>query len=83
MGMSAVSAGAGLLRRGFSEVVEAGEKFKDLVSKKVEDPAMQQHILDLFRRAHLETQSRDVQTVIKQLTNDPASPEALAKELRS
>lgn len=83
MGMSAVSAGAGLLRRGFSEVVEAGEKFKDLVKNRVEDPETQQHILDLFRRAHLETQSRDVQTVIKHLTNNPNDPKAVAKELSS
>lgn len=83
MGMSAVSAGAGLLRRGFGEVVEAGEKFKDMVKSRVEDPETQEHILDLFRRAHLETQSRDVQTVIKHLTNNPNDPKTVVKELSS
>lgn len=80
---SAVSAGAGLVRRGFSEVVEAGEKFKDLVGKKIEDPDTQQHILDLFRRAHMETQSRDVQTVIQHLTSDETDPAKLARKLKS
>lgn len=83
LGASAISAGAGLLRRGFGEVIEAGEKFKDMVKEKVEDPETQQHILELFRQAHLESQSRDVQTVIKHLTSDPNDPKKLAKALSS
>jgi hypothetical protein len=37
----------------------------------------------MFRRAQMEAQSRDVQSVIKQLTNNPADPAVVAKELRS
>lgn len=80
---SAVSAGAGLLRRGFSEVVEAGEKFKDMVKSKVEDPEVQQRVLDLFRRSHMETQSRDVQSVIQHLTNDETDTKKIANKLKT
>lgn len=81
LGTQVVSAGASLLRRGFTEVVSAGEKFKDMLKKKVEDPETQQQILDLFRQAHLEVQSADTQQVIKTLTNDPNNPKGLVKEL--
>jgi len=68
IGTSIVSGGAQLLRRGFGEVIEAGEVFKKKVQAKIDDPATQQKVLDLFRSAHLETQSRDVQNVIKAAT---------------
>lgn len=80
---STISAGAGLLRRGFSEVVEAGEKFKDMVKAKVENPELQQSVLDLFRRAHMEAQSRDVQSVIQQLTNNETDPAKIARKLKT
>jgi len=80
---SAISAGAHVLRRGFSEVIEAGEKFKDMVKAKVEDPETQEYILDLFRRAHMETQSRDVQQVIQHLTAKEPDPAKIAKQLKT
>lgn len=83
LGMSVASTGVGLVRRGFSEVIEAGEKFKDMVKKQVDDPELQSQVLDMFRRAQLESQSRDVQTVIKQLTNNPNDPKTALKMLRS
>ena len=81
LGMQAVSAGTGLLRRGFGEVIEAGEKFKDMVKKKVDDPDAQKRVLELFRQAHLETQSRDVQDVIKTLTTDEDNVATVAKRV--
>ncbi len=83
MGMQVASAGAGLLRRGFGEVIEAGEKFKDMVKKKVDDPETQERVLALFRQAHLETQSRDVQHVIKTLTTDENDAATVAKRVAS
>lgn len=83
MGMSAVSAGSNLLRRGFNEVIEAGENFKNAVKAKVEDPDTQERVLEMFRQAQLAAQSRDVQLVVKQLTNNPNDPVKLAKELSS
>lgn len=82
LGMSAVSAGTGLLRKGFGEVVEAGETFKDMVKQKIDDPATQAKILELFKQAHMQSQSRDVQLVVQNLTNDPNDPAALYKKLQ-
>ena len=73
---TAVSAGAGLVKRGFGEMIEGGEHFKDLVAEKFEDPKLQAHILDLFRQAHMTKQSRDVQDVVKALTAKDATTEA-------
>lgn len=82
LGMQAVGVGGTLLRKGFTEVVHAGEKFKDMVKAKVEDPELQDHILALFKQAHMETQSTDVQHVVKSLTTNPEDPKVLAKALK-
>lgn len=82
LGMQAVGVGGTLLRKGFTEVVHAGEKFKDMIKAKVEDPALQEHVLSLFRQAHMETQSTDVQHVIKTLTTNTEDPKVLAKALK-
>lgn len=82
LGMQAVSAGSSLLRRGFSEVVEAGEKFKESVENSGEKMFSQAEVLDLFRTSHMQAQSRDVQTVIKTLTTNPEDPKTLVKELQ-
>ena len=56
--------------KGLSEVLEGGEHFKDLLveEKKLEDQA-KNIVLDLFKRAQVEKQSRDTQSIIKQVTN--------------
>ena len=82
IGTGVVSAGAALLRRGFGEVVTAGQEFKKMVVKQVESPELQQQVLDLFTQAHKQEQSKDVQTVIKTLISDPNSVPAAVKELK-
>lgn len=52
-----------------SEVIEAGEEFKNQVQKKISDLEIQRHVLELFRQAHLAKQSRETQNTIKKLTN--------------
>lgn len=57
-----------LLKRGFSEIIEAGETFKDSIEDKIEDPVVKNEVIDLFRQAHLAKQSRDTQDVIQTIT---------------
>lgn len=60
--------GSRLLSRGFSEVVEAGESFKEFVAKSELSDTVREQVLDLFRRAHEKEQSRDTQELIKTVT---------------
>lgn len=60
---------ANLVSKGFSEVIEAGEHFKKKIDDRFEDPAVREEIKELFKQAHLEKQSRDVQEVIRKLTS--------------
>ncbi len=69
MGMNVAKIPAKQVAKGFSEMVEGGEHFKDLVKEKIEEADIQEKVLDLFSRAHKEKQSRDVQGVIKNITS--------------
>lgn len=73
VGSRVLSGGIGgvskLVGKGFSEVIEAGEEFKEQVEKKFEDPATKKKILELFHAAQVGKQSRDVQDVIRNLIN--------------
>jgi len=68
-GIKVVEVGGKATAKIASELVEAGEEFKNRVRKKVADPKTQELVLELFRGAHLEKQSRGTQDVIKKLTN--------------
>jgi hypothetical protein len=65
-GAAAVSKLAG---KGFSELIEGGERFKQKLDTEIDDPATREKIKNIFRDAHLEKQSRDVQDVVKGLTH--------------
>lgn len=54
--------------KALSEVVQAGEDFKDKIVKEITDPALQTKILSLFSSAHAEAQSADVKAVVKTIT---------------
>jgi len=60
--------GSGLLQRGFTEVLEGGEKFKDMIanSKLAED--VKNDVTGMFTTAHQTMQSRDTQTIVATLT---------------
>jgi hypothetical protein len=57
-----------VLRRGFAEVSEAGESFKRYLEESDLDDKAIQAVKDLFSRAHRESQSRDVQDIIREIT---------------
>jgi len=58
-----------IVRKGFSEVVAAGEEYKRKIEEEFEDPETKEKILSLFVQSHKEKQSAEVQEVIKKLTN--------------
>lgn len=56
--------------KGLSEVLEGGEYFKGLLKEEKElEEQVKEKILDMFKRAQVEKQSRDTQSVIKRITN--------------
>lgn len=59
----------GIAKKGFSELIEAGESFKKKIDEEIEDPETAEKIKKLFKQAHMEKQSRDTQDVVKKLTN--------------
>lgn len=57
-----------VLSKGFHQIVEGGEAFKDWIKHEVSDPGLQQRILSAFQANHVTAQDSDVQAVVKQLT---------------
>jgi hypothetical protein len=56
--------------KGLSEVLEGGEYYKNLVKAENDlEERVKEKVLALFRRAQIEKQSRDTQSVIKRITN--------------
>jgi hypothetical protein len=68
VGLNVAKIPINVMKRGFSEIVSAGEHFKENVDKKIEDPKTREMILELFRTSHQINQSSDIQNVIKNLT---------------
>lgn len=68
IGLKAANVGGKLLSRGFSQLIKAGESFKDVVKAEVKDADLQKKILDAFQSSHRKEQDSDVQAVIKELT---------------
>lgn len=57
-----------LLRRSVTELSEGGEWFKQAIEKHTAPALTKEQILELFAREHMAAQSRDVQSIIKDLT---------------
>lgn len=68
IGVSAIQAGAGFLKKALAEVTKGGENFKTELEKQISDPALVNKVLELFRVEHERAQSTDVQSVVKALT---------------
>lgn len=58
-----------LVSQGFSQVLSAGEAFKNRIDKEVEDENLKKQVLDIFRTEQQKSQSPEVQKIIKDLTN--------------
>jgi len=57
-----------VLSQGFSELVAGGEKFKDYIEQSTLGQDAKDLVNDRFSRAHIESQSQNVQTLVTQLT---------------
>lgn len=69
VGMKVAQMGGKFVAKGFSELVDAGEHFKDMVAESTAATFTKEEIIKLFSTAHAAKQSRDTQDVIKSLTN--------------
>lgn len=57
-----------LVSKGFSEIIEGGELFKKWIDTELEDEETRDKVKELFQSAHKESQSRDVQDIVKNIT---------------
>jgi len=67
VGLKVAQVGGKVLSRGFSQLVKGGQTFKDKIGKEIEDPALRERILEVFRASHQTNQDSDVQTLIQKL----------------
>jgi hypothetical protein len=68
-GLSAVGrVGAGLLNRGFHQLLLGGERFKAALEKSEIPAEMQEKVLELFRAHQMGAQDGDVQNLIRSAT---------------
>ena len=69
VGLKVAQVGGRTLSRGFSQLVSGGEHFKDWLKKEVPDEGLKTKILEAFRQNQVCEQDKDVQSLIKELTN--------------
>lgn len=67
LGVGAMNVAGSTVSRGFTQLVQGGEKFVNWVETKVEDPVLKQKILDAFTTAHKKAQDADVKSVVNSL----------------
>lgn len=68
VGLQVASMGGRMLSRAFSEVLKGGEAFKERVQREIDDPALREKVLHIFRSEHEKKQSADTQRVVGDLT---------------
>lgn len=59
-----------VLKKGVAELAQGGEWFKEYVEEQGKELLSKKEVMDLFSRAHVEAQSRDVQTLVEGLTKN-------------
>ena len=57
-----------VVHRAISEVAEGGEKFKNFLKKSEVPEDVKKRVMEIFQEAHERAQSRDVQTLVKRMT---------------
>lgn len=68
VGLGVVNAGAHVVSKGFGQLVQGGETFKEWVEKEIGDSGVKEKILAAFQHAHTTSQDQDVQQVVQQIT---------------
>jgi hypothetical protein len=67
VGVAGMNVAGSVVAKGFHQLVQGGEDFKNWVEKEISDSGVKQKILDAFTAAHKEAQDSDVKTVVKKL----------------
>jgi hypothetical protein len=68
VGLAGMNVAGTVVAKGFHQLVQGGEDFKDWVEKEIADSGMKQKILGAFTSAHKEAQDSDVKNIVKQLS---------------
>lgn len=69
MGVNAVQLGAKGATALVGQLIKGGEKFKDKIEEKIEDPKLRESILEMFKDEHQKAQSPEAQKIVDHLTN--------------
>lgn len=67
VGLAGMNVAGSLAAKGFHQVVQGGEAFKNWVGTRFENPEIKQEILDKFTTFHKEAQDQDVKTLVDRL----------------
>lgn len=59
-----------VVHRALGEVAEGGEKFKDFLKRSEVSEEVKARVMQIFQEAHERAQSRDVQTLVKRMTEN-------------
>jgi hypothetical protein len=68
VGVGALNVAGSVVSKGFSQLVQGGEDFKNWVETEISDSGLKQKILDAFTSSHQKAQDEDVQTLVKTVT---------------
>lgn len=68
IGMNMMRIPAQQASKALSEIIEGGEHFIGKVTDEIKDPVVLDKVISLFKSAHMEKQSRDVQNIVDTLT---------------
>lgn len=68
IGMKTAQIGGSLLSKGFGELIEGGEKFKEKIKTAAKEQFSKEEVIELFRTSHGVKQSREIQDLVDTLT---------------
>lgn len=68
VGLGALNVASSVVSKGFHQIVQGGEQFKDWVETEISDTGVKEKILKAFAHSHVSNQDQDVQAVVKQIT---------------
>lgn len=68
IGLNVMNAAQSVVTKGFSQLVQGGENFKDWVNKEIQDEGLRDKILKAFQSQHKQAQDSDVQRTVENIT---------------
>lgn len=68
VGLNVMNATKAIVTKGFSQLVQGGENFKDWVKQEIQDEGLRDKILQAFQSQHQKAQDTDVQRTVENIT---------------